>query len=45
MFIAEFQEDVRIAIPTIAECLKDSESDVLKAAIEGLSMLAAQGLC
>jgi len=45
VFVAEFQEDVRITIPAIAERLKDSRSDVRKAAIEVLSRLAAQGMC
>jgi len=42
--VAEFWDDVRIAIPAIAEYLKDSHSDVLKAAIEGVSRLAVQGI-
>jgi len=45
MFVAEFREEVRIAIPAIAERLKDSDSDVRKAAIGTLSMLAAEGMC
>ena len=45
MFVAEFQEDVRITIPAIAERLKDSDSYVRSAAIELLSRLAAQGMC
>jgi len=44
MFVAEFQEDVRIAIPAIVKCLKDSDWYVRKAAIEVLSRLAAQGM-
>jgi len=39
---AEFREDIRIAIPAIAEGPKDSHSDVHAAAIEHLSRLAAQ---
>ena len=45
MFVAEFQEDVRITIPAIAEGLKDSHSHVRSAAIELLSRLAVQGMC
>jgi len=45
MFIAEFREDFRIAIPVIAEHLKDRYWDVCNAAIEGVSMLGAQGMC
>jgi len=45
MFVAEFREDVRITISAIAECLKDSHSDVRSAAIAALSRLAAQGMC
>jgi len=45
MFVAEFQEEVRITIPAIAERLKDSNSEVRKAAVELLSTLAAQGMC
>jgi len=43
-FVAEFREEVQITIPAIAERLKDSDSDVRKAAIELLSRLAAQGM-
>jgi len=43
MFVAEFQEDVPIS--TIAEHLKDSDMYVRKTVIEGVSMLAAQGMC
>jgi len=42
MFAVEFRVDVRITIPTIVECLKDSGSHVRSAAIEHLSRLAAQ---
>jgi len=45
MFVAEFREDVPIAIPAIAEHLKDSDSYVRKTAIELLSTLAGQGIC
>jgi len=44
MFVAEFREEVRIAIPAIREHLNDSVSYVREAAIELLSMLAAQGM-
>jgi hypothetical protein len=43
-FVDEFREDVRITIPAIGEHLKDSHSYVIKAAIELLSRLAAQGM-
>jgi len=45
MFVAEFREDIRVTIPVIAKGLKDSHSDVRKAAIEGVSRLAVQGVC
>jgi len=45
VFVVEFREDVQITIPAIAERLKDSDSDVRKAAIELLPRLAAQGMC
>ena len=45
MLVAEFREEVRIAIPAIAEHLKDSDMYVRKTVIEGVSMLAAQGMC
>jgi len=45
MFVAEFREDVRTIIPAIAECLKDFDSGVRKAAIKLLSRLATQGKC
>jgi len=44
-FVAEFREDIRIVIPTILECVNDSRSDVRMAAIDGVSRLAAQGMC
>jgi len=44
MLVAEFREDVWITVPAIAECLKDSHSDVRSAAIEVFSRLAAQGM-
>jgi len=45
LFVAEFRGDVRTTIPSIVECVKDSDSDVREAAIELLSRLAAQGVC
>ena len=45
MFLAEFRKDVQTSIPAIAEGVKDSNSEVRAAAIEGLSRLAAQGMC
>src|SRR5712672_3150998 len=45
IFVAEFREDVRIAIPAIAEGLKDSHSHVRSAAIELLPWLAAESMC
>jgi len=44
-FVAEFREDVRIAIPAIVESMKDSGPDVRKAIIKEVSGLAAQGMC
>src|SRR5712672_2122067 len=44
LFLAEFKEDVRITIPAIVEHLKSSDSDVCKAALDGVSMMAAQGM-
>jgi len=43
--VAEFQEDVWITIPVVAERLKDTHWYVRKAAIEVLSRLAARGMC
>ena len=45
MVVAEFHETIRMAIPGIMECLKDLDESVCKAAIEGLSSLAAQRMC
>jgi len=44
MFVAEWQEDIRTALPGIVECLNDKSSDVRQAAIWGLSTLGAQGM-
>lgn len=38
---AKFHEEIRMAIPSIVECLKDSDSYVRRAALEGLPSLAA----
>jgi HEAT repeat protein len=45
LFVAEFREDIRAAIPGFVECLKDPNDRVRFAAIEGLSKLGAHGLC
>ena len=44
LFVAEWQEDIRTAIPGIVECLNEKDSWVRQAAVEGLSMLGAQGM-
>ena len=44
LFLAELREVVSAAIPSIVECLKDSDSDVRNVAITGLSALGAHGL-
>ena len=45
LFVAEFREAIRKAIPVIVDCLKDPEWNVRNAAIRGLSALGAHGLC
>ena len=40
MIVAEFHEEIRMAIPGIMECLKDSEWEVREAVIKELSSLA-----
>jgi len=45
MFVAEFREDLRIAIPAIAKRLKDSHPGFRLGAINLLSRLGAQGMC
>jgi len=45
MFEAEFRDDVRIAVPAIAEHLKGSHSDIREAAIKGLLRLVGKGIC
>jgi len=37
--------DIRIAIPSIVRCLKDSEWYVCQSAIDGLSRIATHGTC
>ena len=44
VFVAEWQEDIRTALPGIMECLSDNDGWVCPAAIEGLTMLGAQGV-
>ena len=41
MIIAKLHEEIRRAISSIVECLKDSSIFVRRAAIKGLSSLAA----
>src|SRR5438270_10151350 len=43
--VAEFRKEIRMCIPTIVECLKDSESSVRSAIIDGLTSLAGHGMC
>jgi hypothetical protein len=45
LFAVEFHEAIRMAIPRIVECLKDSKWDVRSQAISALSKLGAHGLC
>ena len=45
IILVELREEIRIAIPGIVECLKDSEWSVRRAAINGLSSVAAYGVC
>ena len=44
LFVAEFREAVRAAIPGIVERLQDSHPDVRNAAVSGLSALGVHGL-
>jgi len=44
-FVAEFQEDIRIIIRDIVECLQHSVSDIGLPAIELLSRLAVLSMC
>jgi HEAT repeat protein len=41
-FVAEFQEKIQAAIPSIVESLKDYDSDVGRTALECLSGLGSQ---
>jgi len=45
MFVAEFQEDIRIIIPDIGELLKHSAPDHFMGPIQILSKLEEQGMC
>ncbi len=45
MVVAELCGDIQRAIPDIVECLKHLDHDVRKAAINGLSSLAAHCMC
>jgi len=45
MIVVELQEEIRTVIPGIVGCLKDSDSSVRNAAIDGLSIIAAHGTC
>ena len=44
LFVAEWREGIRTAIPGIVECLKDVLWNARRAAIEVLSNLGAQGV-
>ena len=45
LFVGELREAIRMTIPGIVDCVKDSDSYVRNAAITGLSALAVHGLC
>jgi len=45
MTVAEFHDEVRMAIPGIMACLRDSAWRVRQAAINGLSSLAVYRMC
>ncbi len=45
MVVVELCGDIQRAIPGIVECLKHLDQDVRKAAINGLSSLAAHCMC
>ncbi len=45
MVVVELRGDIQRAIPGIVECLKDSDQNVRKAAINGLSSLVAHRMC
>jgi hypothetical protein len=44
LLVVEFHEAIRMAIPRIVECLKDSKWSVRSAAIRALSELGVHGL-
>jgi hypothetical protein len=45
IIVAELHEEIRLGIPAIVKCLKDSYTDVRSAAIKALSSLADHGMC
>jgi hypothetical protein len=45
LWVAELREAIRMDIPGIVGCLKDSHSGVRSEAISGLSALGAHGWC
>jgi HEAT repeat protein len=45
LFVVEFRQAIRTAIPGIVECLVDSQWYVRSQAISALSKLGAHGLC
>jgi HEAT repeat protein len=44
LFIAEFQQEIRVVISGVMKLLQDSDWDVCEAAINCLSSLGAQGI-
>jgi len=45
LIVAVFYDEIRVAIPGIMRCLKDSDWRVRQAAIYGLSNLAVHCMC
>ena len=45
LFVAELADAIRMTIPGIVDCVKDSDSDVRNAAISVLSALGKHGSC
>src|SRR5258705_244343 len=45
LIVAVFHDEIRVAIPGIVACLKDSQWGVREAAIYGLSNVAAHCMC
>ena len=45
IIVAEFHEEIRMAIRDIVDCLKDSAFWVRSAAIDGLLNIAPHGTC